>query len=311
MQITTKDFKNFIKSEPSQFLKKKIKNLNYKNLSQIEEKKYILQIIKTISEKKIQKSGKSYKEKWNSGWGQNYKEFKKTKKLSSLIPKYFFKSKISRIDNNLIRVNSKNFDYKVLDLITSYIFEKYLNKEENVIEFGCGTGHNIINLRKVNKTANIYGLDWSHYSQKILKILSKKDPNIKGFFFDYFKPSLAKKETIKIKNNFSCFTVASLEQIGGDFKKFIKFIKEENPKIIINIEPISELLSDDKLLDYLSIKYSEKRNYLKGYHKYLKELERKKEIKIIEEKKSHFGSFYINGYSIIVWKFLKKDSKKI
>ena len=306
MQITIKDFKNFIKSEPSKFLKKKIKNLNYKNLSQTEEKKYILEIIKTISEKKIQKSGRSYKEKWNSGWGQNYNEFKKTNKLSSLIPKYFFKSKISRIDNNLIRVNSKNFDYKVLDLITSYIFEKYLKKEKNVIEFGCGTGHNIVNLRKINKTANIYGLDWSHYSQKILKIISKKDPKIKGFFFDYFKPSLAKKETIKIKNNFSCFTVASLEQIGGDFKKFIKFLKEGNPKLIINIEPISELLSDDKILDYLSIKYSEKRNYLKGYHEYLKELERKNVIKIIEEKKSHFGSFYINGYSIVVWKFLKK-----
>ena len=68
-------------------------------------------------------------------------------------------------------------------------------------------------------------------------------------------------------------------------------------------------MSDNKLLDYLSIKYSEKRNYLKGYHEYLKELERKKVIKIIEEKKSYFGSFYINGYSIVVWKFLKKKSK--
>lgn len=304
MKITTKDFKKYIKSEPSQFLKKKIKNLNYENLSQKEEKKYILKIVKTIFEQKIEKSGKSYKKKWNSGWGQNYKEFKKTKKLGSLIPKYFFKTNISRIDNRLIRVKSKNFDYKVLNLITSYIFEKYLKKEKNIIEFGCGTGHNIINLRNINKTANIYGLDWSHYSQKILDIISKKDHNIKGYFFDYFKPTLPNIKKINVGNNFSCFTVASLEQVGKNFKKFIKFLKKENPKLIVNIEPINELLSEDKLLDYLSNKYCEKRNYLTGYHKYLKELERKKIIKIIEEKKSYFGSCYINGYSIIVWKFL-------
>ena len=97
MQITAKDFKNFIKSEPSQFLKKKIKNLNYKNLSHGEEKKYILQIIKTISEKKIQRSGKSYKEKWNSGWGQNYKEFKKTKKYED----EFGKLKLLKIKDGL------------------------------------------------------------------------------------------------------------------------------------------------------------------------------------------------------------------
>lgn len=304
MKITTKDFKKYIGSEPSQFLKKKIKNLNYENLSQKEEKKYILKIIKTIFDQKIQKSGKSYKKKWDSGWGQNYKEFKKTKKLGSLIPKYFFKTNISRIDNRLIRVKSKNFDYKILNIITSYIFEKYLKKEKNIIEFGCGTGHNIINLRNINKTANIYGLDWSHYSQKILDIISKKDHKIKGYFFDYFKPSLHNIKKINRRDNFSCFTVASLEQVGKNFKKFIKFLKKENPKLIVNIEPINELLSEDKLLDYLSNKYCEKRNYLAGYHKHLKELERKKKIKIIEEKKSYFGSCYINGYSIIVWKFL-------
>jgi hypothetical protein len=306
MKITSKDFKKYIKSEPSQFLKKKIKKLNYEILSKKEEKKYILEIVKTILEKKIHKSGKSYKEKWNSGWGQNYKEFKKTKKINSLIPKYFFKTNISRINDKLIRVKSKNFDFNVLNIITSYVFEKYFKKEKNIIEFGCGTGHNIINLRNINKTATVYGLDWSHYSQKIFEILSKKDPKIKGFFFDYFKPSIPKKEIHNIRNNFSCFTVASLEQVGSDFKKFIKFLRKENPKLIINIEPINELLHEGELLDYLSIKYSEKRNYLIGYHKYLKELERKKVIKIIEEKKSYFGSLYINGYSIIVWKFLRK-----
>ena len=64
-------------------------------------------------------------------------------------------------------------------------------------------------------------------------------------------------------------------------------------------------MSQDKILDYLSVKYSKKRNYLDNYYNYLKKLEKNKIIKIIEVKKSYFGSFYINGYSIIVWKFIK------
>jgi hypothetical protein len=59
------------------------------------------------------------------------------------------------------------------------------------------------------------------------------------------------------------------------------------------------------ILDYLSVKYSQKRNYLEGYLSYLKKLEKKKFIKFIEVKKSYFGSLYINGYSIIVWKLIK------
>ncbi|MDC0236157.1 hypothetical protein OAK10_04655 [Candidatus Pelagibacter sp.] len=52
MKITSKDFKKYIKSEPSQFLKKKIKKLNYEILSKKEEKKYILEIVKNYFRKK-------------------------------------------------------------------------------------------------------------------------------------------------------------------------------------------------------------------------------------------------------------------
>jgi hypothetical protein len=92
--------------------------------------------------------------------------------------------------------------------------------------------------------------------------------------------------------------------LGNNFLKFLNFLKKQKPKIIINIEPINELMSQDKILDYLSVKYSKKRNYLENYYNYLKKLKKNKIIKILEVKKSYFGSFYINGYSIIVWKFI-------
>lgn len=304
MKVNVKDFKNYIKEEPSIFIKKQLQNLRYENLSKDKEKELILKIIKTIFEKKIRKSGKSYKKNWEKGWEENYKNYKKSKKNYDLIPKYFFKSKIARIGNKLIFTKNKLFDFKILRVITNYVYEKYLKSEKNIVEFGCGTGHNLISLSKLNKKANLFGLDWSKSSQKIFKLLKKKYPKLNGYSFDYFDPKFNKKIKLQ-KNEWSGLTVASLEQVGNNFKKFIKFLKQNNPKIIINIEPINELMSEEKILDYLSIQYSKNRNYLNNYYNYLKVLEKKKEIKIIEVKKSYFGSLFINGYSIIVWKFLR------
>ena len=72
--------------------------------------------------------------------------------------------------------------------------------------------------------------------------------------------------------------------------------------MVVNLEPIAELLDKNNELENLSIKYFLKRNYLKDYLNYLKKMEKKKKIKIIKTRKSYFGSLYINGYSLVVWK---------
>jgi hypothetical protein len=136
-----------------------------------------------------------------------------------------------------------------------------------------------------------------------LKLISIKNPNIQGYKFDYFNPKFNKNLNLS-KKKYCCFTVASLEQIGKHFKKYVNFLIKNEPKLVINIEPINELMDETLILNYLSIKYSQKKNYLEGYFSYLKYLEKKKFIKIIEVKKSHFGSLYINGYSIVVWKII-------
>ena len=130
MRITTNQFQKFIKNKTPYFLKKKFKRLNYKLLNKKEEKIKILEIIKTINKSLINKSGKSYKKNWNNGWNENYLLYKKSRKDSDLIPKYFFKNKFSRIGDNLIKTFSKNFDFNILELITSYLFFKYLKNEK-------------------------------------------------------------------------------------------------------------------------------------------------------------------------------------
>jgi hypothetical protein len=306
MRINSKEFKKYLGNSLSPLLEKKIRqsNLVYNYLNKREYNKYLKKIITSLIEKNIKKSGKEYKNKWEKGWNENYYKFKKSNNFKDLIPKYFFKEKISRIGNNLIKTKSKYFDYKILNLITSYVFEKYLKNKKKIIEFGCGTGHNLLNLNNYNSNATLYGLDWTSSSHKIIKLISSKYPNIQGHKFDYFNPKFNANLNFS-KNKWCCYTVASLEQIGNNFKKYIIFLRKNKPELVINIEPINELMNQDLILDYLSVKYSQKRNYLDGYLSYLKALEKKKIIRFLEIKKSHFGSLYINGYSILVWKFIK------
>ena len=297
--INYSDFQKFFgtKKLPSIFLREiETNKLKYRDLSSNENKKIFDLLKTTLKEKRLNKSGKKYKKKWNDGWNENLNLLKK-KRENSLIPKYFNKYKYARIGGKIYKTETNFFDYKLLKLITSYIFIKYFKNSRNILEFGAGTGHNLVNLSRFNKSAKLHALDWAQETKKICDIL-KRDIKIEGHTFDYFNP----KVNFSLDKDWSCFTIASLEQVGLNYKKFIDFIIKKKPKLVVNLEPIAELLDKNNELENLSIKYFLKRNYLKDYLNYLKKMEKKKKIKIIKTRKSYFGSLYINGYSLVVWK---------
>ena len=96
-------------------------------------------------------------------------------------------------------------------------------------------------------------------------------------------------------------TVASLEQVGDRWRDFISYLIGQRPKICVHIEPVSELLDSKILLDNLSIKYFEKRNYLNGFLTGLRELEESGKVIIHRAQRTGIGSLFIEGYSIVVW----------
>ena len=275
-------------------------NLKYSSLKNYQLKLKLKKISQFLNSNKITKSGKEYKKKWEEGWSHNFSIFKKKSISKALIPKYFNKYPFARINGNLYKTHTNLFDYKILKLLTSYLFMTYFKKAEQAIEFGCGTGHNLLNLRKFNKNAELIGLDWAIASQKILKKISLIFPKVSGYNFDFFSPKI----NFKVKKKSIFYSIAALEQIVTRHKKFLNFVLHNKPALVIHLEPIPELLDKKKILDNLSIRFMKKRNYLKNYLVALKSLEKSKRIKIIKIRKSYFGSLYINGYSLIVWKVL-------
>lgn len=258
--------------------------LRYRKLTKKEEEETLIKIIDILLDPSLPYSGKHRLKQWEKGWGENLNE-------GDLSPKYFGKYPVNRLDGEFVMALDKDYERDKLYTLLYKTFKQYLSDADTIYEFGCGTGHILSMVPNIK--AKLIGLDWAKSSQRILKSIG-----IEAHNFDFFNPDYK----IKLAKDSVIYTVAALEQTGKNYKKFISYLIKNKPSICIHIEPIAELLDKNKLLDYLSIKYFEKRKYLSGFLDYLRDLEKKKKIKIIEARRSGIGSMFVEGYSIVVWK---------
>lgn len=307
--FSPKDF-SFIVNEPlSAKVKNKIKNLNikYARLTPEERDECIKAAIKILLESEADASGEHRLNRWEKGWSENFDALKEKGK-NGLVPKYFYRdynlagiNKCGKLKQEYIKPLETGFDYKILSIILEWLFEKYAVGADSIYEFGCGTGHHLLRIREFNKTAKIYGLDWTKASQEIIKEIIAKGiaKNIYGRKFDFFNPD----KSLVLDKNSVVYTVGALEQVGDKHKKFIDYLlKNKNkPKVCFHIEPIGELLDEFNLLDYLAKEYYKKRNYLSNFISHLKFLEKNKKINIQKAQRTYLGGSLLTEYAVVVW----------
>lgn len=273
------------------------KKTKYRSLNKKEEEQAIIQMLEIILDKSVPFSGAHRHKQWEKGWGENLES-------GNMVPKYFGKYKVNRFKGRLVIGASKDYEQNMLYTLVDSLAKKYLANRSKVIEFGCGTGHNLWRIKAINPKAELLGADWTKSSNKMVEAQGFKSAN-----FDFFNPPKIPKS--KSNDGLGVYTVAALEQTGTNYNKFVKYLLKLNPGVVVHIEPIPELLDSTNLLDYLSIQYMSKRKYLKDYLTYLEELEKKGKIKIIEARRSGIGSFLIDGYSVVVWRpIYDKKAKK-
>ena len=258
----------------------------------------ILTAVKYLLQDEVTQAGAHRIEQWERGWNENLNEFQQSGDPTSLIPKYFKKGVYSRLQQRFVMGTSPDYDHQMLTVILDWLFDRYLANPsvKNIYEFGCGTGHNLLQARQYNRTAEMVGLDWAKSSQVCIE--SMHEPGITGHNFDYFNPDY----DFHIQKGGAVFTVASLEQTGENYKEFLRYLLSQDSAVCFHIEPIGELLDESNLLDYLSARYFRKRNYLSGYLNYLEELERQGKIEILQKQRSYIGSLFIDGYSVVAWR---------
>ena len=285
----------------SVFVKKMIDEaqLEY-SLPTVEQRdELILKVTKYLLSDNVVTSGMERKQQWEDGWLENLNEYVETRNLKSLVPKYFDKYQVQRLNGKFIIPQCNDFEIKLVGLFQYMVFERYLKNAEAIYEFGSGTGHNLLRVREINSAASLYSMEWARSGVDLIKLVAEdlNDSKLYGTVFDNFNPNF----DLSLDSNSSIYTFAALEQLGENTDNLIKYWITNKPKIVVNVEPMSEPLDDGELLQYLSIKYFEKRNYLKNYVSKLKDLESAGIIKIHDVIRTGVGNMFIEGYSIIVW----------
>lgn len=304
-KITVKDIEDIVGFKVSDHCKSLIENfdLEYDTLTTTEKDNVILDIINNLNIE-LETAGKHKLEKWEKGWFENLELLKQNPDVTNLIPKYFGKHSIARWKGDFIKCKTQYFDYKLHIIMVDAVLNQYVGENyTNLFEFGCGPAYHLLRFNKFNPNINLVGLDWATSSQDIIDEIQNLNicNNIKGYNFDYFNPNY----DIEIPPNTAVFTCASLEQVGENYKDFIDFLLAKKPDLCINFEPMSEVLDESSLVDKLSILYFEKRKYLKNYLTYLKQLEKEKKIEIISIQRLYGGSYFIEGYPVVIWKPIK------
>lgn len=255
---------------------------------------------KQLMNRTLEVSGPARKKSWQDGWEENLIELQARKK-HSLIPKYFGKFPYIRFNQHFFGAD-KNTELRFLYCILLNEIESVIKNfiPHRIIEFGCGTGHNLFFLSSYFPNLNFLGTDWAKSSAKIVELALKHFGvhNVtSGFTFDYFNPNY----NFDLNQNDLVITVASLEQVGETHKPFLDYLISKKPKRVLNIEPESSLLDFNNKVDKTSIDYMSKRGYLSGFLNELKSREAQGQIRILKCQRSYLGSFPMDGYSVFLW----------
>jgi len=275
-------------------------DMSYKSVIGKDRDDLILEILQKI-DSDTQKIGADERtEVWFKGWEENLNAFKKNKNLDSITPKFIRPNNPIRFDGEYIIPNNPTFEKDFSTLIQLYIYKNFIsNNVKNVYEFGCGSGFNLFNLVKVKNDVNIYASDFVKSSSDLMNEISNHfGYNIRGDIFDIIEPNYE----YKIKENSCVFTSGAIEQVASKFKNFINYLLYYKPKVCFHIEPTIEFYDENKLIDYLAIKFHKKRGYTEGLVPYLKDLEKNGKIKIDVLHRFNFGSLFIEGFNLIVWR---------
>jgi hypothetical protein len=274
-------------------------DFRYRIVTGAEREDIFLRVLKTIHSDSLKVSGPHRKQDWEKGWSENLENYRASNSdLTQLIPKFVKKKEVIRFRGNYIMPEDPNFETNFVTFMRYFLFSKYFPGISSIYEFGCGTGLNLVAAAELFPDKELYGLDWSQASCDIVYELAKTQHlNLKSVLFDMFSPD----DNIKLNSTSAVFTIGAMEQLGTNFKSFVDFILSRRPAVIINIETHYELHDNNSLFDYVATLFLEKRNYLRGYIEYLRQLEQNGKIDILETRKT-IGPLYHEGYAYTVWK---------
>jgi len=259
----------------------------------------LIDVLKRIHGPALPAAGSHRADAWESGWRENLEEFRRSRDAKALVPKYVKPGVPIRLNGAYIRPALDQFVYHYTQLFRACLFQNYLAPFDHVIEFGCGTGQNLVHLGQLFPGKRLTGCDWARSSQELLaEIRTHLGFDITGHRFDFFAPDPA----VPLDRDAAVLTFGALEQLGDRHQPYLEFVLARRPALCIDVVGLDELYDGGDLVDYLGLLYHWRRNYLNGYLAKLREREAAGALSIVQTHHQRFGNYFDDPYSYVVWR---------
>lgn len=251
----------------------------------------------------VLESGEAYLEKWERGWGENLAEFESLvlgeNAFRAIAPKFVRKGSPVKLRGRWVIPNHPNLESDWVSRLRELLAGSYFSKIDALYEFGSGTGHNLVHFSSLLTGIKLFGYDWSLNSVNLQNAVAEKASiPLVAQRLDLFHP-----EGFEMPSDPSAsalLTVGTIEQLGTNYAPALSQISESGFGVVVHVETTYELYNPESLVDFLSIKYLEKRNWSRGFFAPLDELRKEGKIKILEQART-FGSFHHEGCTMTVW----------
>jgi hypothetical protein len=276
------------------------RDFRYTVLSDNQQNDLMREINKSIDNDPGARVGQDRKSRWEAGWQENLNEYLEggDNNLKALVPKYI-KYDVLRYQGRYIQVCDRQFEFLFLRAVVQTLTHLYMFDVNPIIEFGCGTGANLLTASDVFPDKQLIGCDWACSSQKLLTKLAKDTGrNLTAINLNMFEPH----DQVPLSSSSGVMTIDALEQLGTGFDPFLQYLLRHRPMICVHLEPLIELYDERNDFDALALRYHRKRGYLSGFLTTLRDLAAAGRVSIVAERRLHFGSLYNEGYSVVAWK---------
>jgi hypothetical protein len=262
-------------------------DFSYREIVGDERDKLILDVLKRIERDQQVIGAEERKDVWYQGWDANLREFLSTDfAAEALIPKFIRPGQPVRLKRSFVFPKNPEFELRFVPF-------------DNVYEFGCGTGFNLVALAQRFPDKKLFGSDFVQSSVDLVNSIARHYKlNLSATLFDMISPS----PDYRILPSSAVYTFGAIEQLASRFESFLGFLLKQKPGLCLHIEPTVELYDDTHLIDFLGIKFHRKRGYTEGFLPMLQKLASEGRVEIQRVKRMYFGSLFMEGYSLIVWR---------
>lgn len=254
-----------------------------------------------LPDTKLAVSGSSDSSRWERGWGEVLDRVKSERISESTLRPQYFRSSVIRYGGDFAVGDRPSVEFDAISLVKKILFARFFDAADNVVEFGCGTGINLLLLRRLFADKPLVGTDWAHAAVEIIsRIGAEIGGPTRAAWMDML--TLDGADAVRVDPSSGVLTVCAMEQLGSRFEAFAEYLVASRPGIVVHLEPIAEFYRDDDLFDFLAARYHAKRGYLSGYLTWLRNQEKSGRVRIEVAARLPLGGFLHDPYGLVVWR---------